>query len=76
MRDIDTIETELVYADLEQAERRLDRVVRQARGGDRAAIAEERWLRARGRRTAVRAPGADGAASRRTRPTRCATSIR
>jgi ribosome-binding ATPase len=46
LRDIDTIETELVYADLEQAERRLDRVVRQARGGDRAAIAEERWLRA------------------------------
>jgi ribosome-binding ATPase len=45
LRDIDTIETELVYADLEQAERRLDRVVRQARGGDRAAIAEERWLR-------------------------------
>jgi ribosome-binding ATPase len=46
VRDIDTIETELIYADLEQAERRLDRVVRQARGGDRAAIAEERWLRA------------------------------
>ena len=46
LRDIETIETELVYADLEQAERRLDRVVRQARGGDRAAIAEERWLRA------------------------------
>jgi GTP-binding protein YchF len=45
MRDIETIETELIYADLEQAERRLDRVVRQARGGDRAAIAEERWLR-------------------------------
>ena len=44
LRDIDTIETELIYADLEQAERRLDRVVRQARGGDRAAIAEERWL--------------------------------
>ncbi len=46
VRDIETIETELIYADLEQAERRLDRVVRQARGGDRAAIAEERWLRA------------------------------
>jgi ribosome-binding ATPase len=45
LRDIETIETELIYADLEQAERRLDRVVRQARGGDRAAIAEERWLR-------------------------------
>jgi GTP-binding protein YchF len=43
--DIDTIETELVYADLEQAERRVDRVARQARSGDRAAIAEERWLR-------------------------------
>jgi ribosome-binding ATPase len=45
LRDIETIETELMYADLEQAERRLERVVRQARGGDRAAIAEERWLR-------------------------------
>jgi GTP-binding protein YchF len=42
--DMDTIETELVYADLEQAERRHGRVVRQARGGDRAAIAEEAWL--------------------------------
>jgi GTP-binding protein YchF len=45
LRDIETIETELIYADLEQAERRLDRVVRQARGGDKAAIAEEAWLR-------------------------------
>jgi ribosome-binding ATPase len=45
LRDIDTIETELIYADLEQAERRHDRVVRQARGGDKAAIAEEAWLR-------------------------------
>jgi GTP-binding protein YchF len=43
--DIETIETELVYADLEQAERRHARVVREARGGDRAAIAEEDWLR-------------------------------
>jgi GTP-binding protein YchF len=42
--DIETIETELIYADLEQAERRRERVVRQARGGDRPAIAEERWL--------------------------------
>jgi ribosome-binding ATPase len=46
LRDIDTIETELIYADLEQAERRHDRVVRQARGGDKAAIADEAWLRA------------------------------
>ena len=44
-RDIETIETELVFADLEQAERRLERVVRTARGGDRAAVAEEAWLR-------------------------------
>jgi GTP-binding protein YchF len=43
--DIETIETELVYADLEQAERRHDRVVRTARSGDRAAVAEEAWLR-------------------------------
>jgi ribosome-binding ATPase len=43
-RDIETIETELVYADLEQAERRAERVAKQARGGDRAAQAEERWL--------------------------------
>jgi GTP-binding protein YchF len=46
LADIETIETELIYADLEQAERRLDRVVRTARGGDRQAIAEEKWLRA------------------------------
>jgi GTP-binding protein YchF len=44
--DIDTIETELIYADLEQAERRHARVVREARSGDRAAVAEEAWLRA------------------------------
>ncbi len=44
MADIDTIETELVYADLEQAQRRQDRVVRQARGGDRHAVAEAGWL--------------------------------
>jgi GTP-binding protein YchF len=43
-RDLDTIETELIYADLEQAERRLDRVVRQARSGDRAVVAEHEWL--------------------------------
>jgi GTP-binding protein YchF len=43
-RDIETIETELALADLEQAERRLERVVRTARGGDRVAVAEEAWL--------------------------------
>ncbi|MHB1567700.1 MAG: redox-regulated ATPase YchF [Solirubrobacteraceae bacterium] len=44
LADIETIETELVYADLEQAERRRDRVVRSARGGDRHAVAEAAWL--------------------------------
>ncbi|HEY7830639.1 MAG TPA: redox-regulated ATPase YchF [Solirubrobacteraceae bacterium] len=44
VRDIDTIETELIMADLEQAERRLERVTRTARGGDRVAVAEEAWL--------------------------------
>ncbi len=46
LKDIETIETELVLADLEQAERRVERVGKQARGGDRVAIAEEGWLRA------------------------------
>jgi GTP-binding protein YchF len=45
LADIETIETELIYADLEQAERRHDRVVRTARSGGRAAVAEEAWLR-------------------------------
>jgi len=45
LADIETIETELVLADLEQAERRVERVAKQARGGDRAAVAEEAWLR-------------------------------
>ncbi|MGI8863577.1 MAG: redox-regulated ATPase YchF [Solirubrobacteraceae bacterium] len=44
LADIETIETELIYADLEQAERRHDRVVRHARGGDRHAVAEAAWL--------------------------------
>src|SRR5215210_6701778 len=45
LADIETIETELIYADLEQAERRLDRVGRQARSGDKALVAEAEWLR-------------------------------
>ncbi len=45
LADIETIETELAMADLEAAERRVERVGKQARGGDRVAIAEEAWLR-------------------------------
>ena len=44
MSDTETVETELMLADLEQAERRLDRVTRAARGGDRTAVAEQAWL--------------------------------
>ena len=44
LRDLTTIETELLLSDLEQAERRIERVVRQARSGDRAAVAEHAWL--------------------------------
>jgi GTP-binding protein YchF len=46
LADIETIETELVLADLETAEKRVERVAKQAKGGDRVAIAEESWLRA------------------------------
>jgi GTP-binding protein YchF len=45
MADVETIETELIYADLEQAERRLERVARTAKSGERAAVAEVAWLR-------------------------------
>ncbi len=44
--DIETVETELLLADFEQAERRLERVTKQARSGDKAAIAERDWLAA------------------------------
>jgi GTP-binding protein YchF len=46
LADVDTIETELIYADLEQAERRLERVGRQARSLDKTLVAEAEWLRA------------------------------
>jgi GTP-binding protein YchF len=43
--DGEVVESELLYADLEQAERRLERVEKEARGGGKAAQAEEAWLR-------------------------------
>jgi ribosome-binding ATPase len=42
--DAELIETELLAADLESAERRLERVSRDARSGDKEAIAERDWL--------------------------------
>ncbi|MFN8161920.1 MAG: redox-regulated ATPase YchF [Solirubrobacterales bacterium] len=44
VRDIETIETELLLADYEQCERRLGRVRKQARSGDPEAVAERDWL--------------------------------
>src|SRR6185369_5434442 len=44
LADIETIETELILADYEQAERRLHRVAKGAKTGDAEAIAERDWL--------------------------------
>jgi ribosome-binding ATPase len=44
LADIETIETELVLADFEQVERRLGRVGKGAKSGDKEAIAELAWL--------------------------------
>ena len=42
--DAETIETELMLADLESIERRLQNIVRKVRGGDKEAVAQERLL--------------------------------
>jgi GTP-binding protein YchF len=44
--DLELIELELLAADLEQAERRRERVVKQAKTGDKALVAERDWLAA------------------------------
>lgn len=43
--DLELIETELLAADLDSAERRVDRVGKQAKSGDPDAIAEHEWLK-------------------------------
>jgi ribosome-binding ATPase len=45
LADVETVETELLYADLEQAERRLERVSRDAKSLEKEPVAEEAWLR-------------------------------
>src|SRR6185369_10249678 len=40
IRDIETVETELMLADLESLERRVDAAVKKARGGDKEAKAQ------------------------------------
>src|SRR4051812_35536909 len=42
--DIEVVETELLLADFEQAERRLERVTKLARSGEKEAVAERDWL--------------------------------
>jgi ribosome-binding ATPase len=44
--DVEAVESELLYADLEQAERRLERVAREAKSHQKEPVAEEAWLRA------------------------------
>ena len=56
LADVDAVDTELLYADLEQAERRLERVSKQAKSLDKVAVAEERWLRRSWRRCGRAAP--------------------
>ncbi|TYB82299.1 redox-regulated ATPase YchF [Maritimibacter fusiformis] len=43
--DAETIETELMIADMESIERRLQNLVRKVRGGDKEAVAQERLLK-------------------------------
>lgn len=45
VEDAQTIETELMLADLESIERRLQNIVRKVRGGDKEAVQQERLLR-------------------------------
>ncbi|MDO5757848.1 MAG: redox-regulated ATPase YchF [Rhodobacterales bacterium] len=44
--DAETIETELMLADIESIEKRLQNIIRKVRGGDKEAVQQERLLRA------------------------------
>ncbi|WP_335946234.1 redox-regulated ATPase YchF [Salipiger bermudensis] len=44
--DAETIETELIIADMESLEKRLQNIVRKVRGGDKEAIQQERLMKA------------------------------
>ena len=46
VEDARTIETELMLADLESVERRLQNITRKVRGGDKEAVTQERLLKA------------------------------
>ncbi|HBS99901.1 MAG TPA: redox-regulated ATPase YchF, partial [Citreicella sp.] len=44
--DAETIETELIIADMESLEKRLQNILRKVRGGDKEAVQQERLMRA------------------------------
>ncbi|MEO0939248.1 MAG: redox-regulated ATPase YchF [Pseudomonadota bacterium] len=46
LEDAETIETELMLADMESIEKRLQNIVRKVRGGDKEAVQQERLLNA------------------------------
>jgi GTP-binding protein YchF len=46
VEDAETIETELMLADLESIEKRLQNIVRKVRGGDKEAVQQERLMQA------------------------------
>ena len=75
VRDAELIETELLAADLEGAERRLEKVTREARGLDKEAVAERDWLERWSRRSRRDGRRARSRSPRRPR-TRCASSRR
>ena len=53
--DAETIDTELMLADIESIEKRLQNIVRKVRGGDKEAVQQERLLRMRARGVGRRA---------------------
>ena len=76
LADIETVETELLYADLEQAERRLEKVAREAKSMAKDKVAEEAWLRELVAALGEGRPARTRARRRPAHPTRCATSSR
>ena len=79
-RDVETIETELIYADLEQAERRLERVAkpgaRRRQGGRPPSSSGWRRSSPSCRRARPSAPPSPTTRCPTLRPSRCATSRR
>ena len=71
--DIETVETELMLADLDSLERRVDALEKKAKGGDKEAEGSARSRQPRARAAARRQAGAAGRAQARggARPSTC-----